>query len=59
MTFHASQRGEWMRFWSKPLCFQVSQLVGIAQVPQWQLKQFLNEQVAAVKVYNGPHEPAW
>lgn len=48
-----------MRFWSKPLCFQVYQQVGIAQVPQWQLKQFLNEQVAAVKAYNGPHEPSW
>ncbi len=59
MTFHAAQRGEWMSFWSKPLCFQVYQHVGPARVPAWQLKQFLNEQVAAVKAYNGPHEPAW
>jgi len=48
-----------MSFWSKPLCFQVYQHVGPARVPAWQLKQFLNEQVAAVKAYNGPHEPAW
>ncbi len=59
MTFHARQTGEWMFFCTKPLCFQAYQQCGPAKVPEWQLKQFLNEQIAAVEAYNGPHEPAW
>ncbi len=59
MTFHAQQSGKWMFFWTKPICFKAYQLCGPAKVPEWQLKQFLNEQIAAVKAYDGPHEPAW
>ncbi len=59
MTFHARQISDWMFFSTKPLCFQAYQQVGPAKVPEWQLKQFLNEQIAAVEAYNGPHEAAW
>lgn len=59
MTFHARQFGEWMFFSTKPLCFQAYQQVGPAKVPEWQLKQFLNEQIEAVRVTTAPHKPAW